>query len=647
MRGWFARLPVHRKLVVMAWAVSTAAVAAAVIGLVVLDVQRYRNSAVEDTRALAQVLAENTAAAVVFGDQAIATDTLASVRVRPVVGLACVYDANGALVARYARTPGVGCPDVPADLRTWRAVAVSVPIRHEDRRVGTVYVRRGLSDLTARVTVTAAAGAVMLVVAGILALALAERLQRTISRPIGLLASAARAIGQEKAYTLPKIEAPPDEIGDLVKAFEDMMTRLGEANADILDSNAALRRENEERGRVEDALRREIEERRRVEAERENLLEREREASRLKDEFLAAVSHELRTPLNAILGWTQILSSTPPSEKTLAKATESLARNALAQNRVVEDLIDVSRIVTGKLRLTIEPVDLRSVVEAAADVVGPAARAKHLRLDVSLPPEPCVIEGDYDRLRQVLWNLLSNAIKFTASGGAVQVTLTCDAEACTIAVRDTGVGIAPSFLAHVFERFRQADGSMTREHGGLGIGLAIVKDLVDMHGGTVTATSAGPGTGATFEVRLPRFVAHADEIPASTPDLPRLDGIRAMALDENPDFLDKVTSALTNAGASVRIASSGAELVERWPREKPDVLVCDLGMAQLDGFEILDRVRVIDRDMGRAETPALAVVADASDSGEKASEAGFEAQIARPVDPPAIVRAVAALVDRA
>jgi signal transduction histidine kinase len=492
MRGWFARQPIHRKLVVMAWAVSTASVAAAIVGLVVLDVQRYRNSAVEDTRALARVLAENTAAAVVFGDQAIATDTLASVRVRPVVLLACVYDADGTLLAGYARDSGVECPAVPADSRTWRAVAAAVPIVHEDRRVGTVYVRRGLSDLTARVTVTAAAGIIMLLVAGILALALAERLQRTISRPISTLASAARAIGQEKNYSLPTIEAPPDEIGDLVRAFEGMMTRLGNANADLLESNAALRREIEERGRIE--------------AEREKLLVREREASRLKDEFLASVSHELRTPLNAILGWTQILSSTPPSEKTLAKATASLARNALAQNRVIEDLIDVSRIVTGKLRLTIEPVDLRAVVEAAIDVVGPAARAKHLRLDVTMPPEPCVIQGDYDRLRQVLWNLLSNAIKFTPAGGSVHVTLASGAETCTIEVTDTGVGIPASFLPHVFERFRQADGSMTREYGGLGIGLAIVKELVDMHGGAVTARSAGSGTGATFEVRLPHFV---------------------------------------------------------------------------------------------------------------------------------------------
>jgi signal transduction histidine kinase/CheY-like chemotaxis protein len=634
MRDWFARQPVHRKLVIMAWAVSTAAVAAAIIGLVVLDVQRYRNAAVADTRALARVLAENTAAAAVFGDQAIATDTLASVRVRPAVLLACVYEADGTLLARYARESGVACPAVPADSRTWRAVAAAVPITHGDRRVGTVYVRRGLSDLTARITVTAAAGLIMLLVAGILALALAERLQRTISRPIAALAAAARAIGQEKNYSLPKIEAPPDEIGDLVRAFEGMMTRLGTANADILESNAALRREIEERGRIE--------------AERENLLVREREASRLKDEFLASVSHELRTPLNAILGWTQILSSTPPSEKTLAKATASLARNALAQNRVIEDLIDVSRIVTGKLRLTIEPVDLRSVVEAAVDVVGPAARARHLRLDVTMPAEPCVIEGDYDRLRQVLWNLLSNAIKFTASGGSVQVTLASGAEACTIEVTDTGVGIPPSFLPHVFERFRQADGSMTREHGGLGIGLAIVKELVDMHGGSVTARSAGTGMGATFEVRLPHFVERGERGEAAAPlDVPRLDGIRAMALDEDPDSRDKVTSALTGAGASVRIASSGAELVERWAREKPDVLICDIGMAQMDGFEILDRVRRIDRELGREETPAVAVVADGSEaSGERAREAGFEAQIARPLDRPAIVRVIASIVEK-
>jgi len=302
-------------------------------------------------------------------------------------------------------------------------------------------------------------------------------MQQLISRPIVALAGAARAIGRDR-FELPEISAPPDETGELVRSFRDMVQRLASANA-----------------------------------ERDDLLRRERQASRLKDEFLAALSHELRTPLNAILGWTQILEATDPDPQMVAKAVASVSRNARAQSRVIEDLLDVSRIVTGKMQLSLAAVDVRATLQAAVDVIAPAASAKRIRVDVAVPPVPCIVQADPDRLRQVLWNLLSNAVKFTDAGGTVAASVVEGEREFSIAIADTGIGISAEFLPFVFERFRQADGSPTREHGGLGLGLAIVKDVVELHSGTVRAGSDGPGRGATFIVVLPRLVGAPEAAP--------------------------------------------------------------------------------------------------------------------------------------
>ena len=395
--------------------------------------------------------------------------------------------------------------------------------------VGTVFVERTLSDLGSTVLITAAAGVLALLFAGVMALVLAERLQGVISRPIVELAHAARAIGRDARYEMPPIPAAADETGELVHAFGDMVEKL-------VSSNKALQAE--------------VEERRRMQAEREGLLAREREASRLKDEFLAAVSHELRTPLNAILGWTQILESTTPDDKTIAKAVASLSRNAQAQNRVIQDLLDVSKIITGKLQLDLQAVDLRSVVESSMEVIAPIATAKHIHLDADLPKVACMVHADYDRSRQIVWNLLSNAVKFTPSGGSVTLRLSIAPESYAIAVSDTGIGIPAAFLPHVFERFRQADGTTTREHGGLGLGLAIVKELTELQGGSVAVTSAGRDAGATFTVTFPQLTRATRTMAAGGRLDPRvrIDGISVLAVDDNPDALEIVTVALDRRG---------------------------------------------------------------------------------------------------
>ncbi|MBA2303705.1 MAG: HAMP domain-containing protein [Acidobacteria bacterium] len=396
---------------------------------------------------------------------------------------ACLYLPDGTLFASFARNPELACPRSRATAVHWTVIIGNAPVMSQGRDVGIVVVERDLAELQERIIVTALIAGGMLLVAGTVAAWLAHRLTRRVSTPITKLAMAAGNIGHEGQDRQPLLEiaAPPDEVGQLVDAFRAMVGRLLESN---------------------ETLRNEIEERRKVETEREALLERERHTSRLKDEFLAAVSHELRTPLNAILGWVQMLGATELDAETTAKAIASIGRNARAQTRVIEDLVDVSRIVTGKLHLRMEPVDLRGVVDGALEVIRPVAVAKRITVDVQVPDEICLVNGDQDRLRQVIWNLLSNAVKFTPAEGRVSVALRSVGGLYEIAVADTGLGIKPEFLPYVFDRFRQGDGSMTREHGGLGLGLSIVKELTEVHGGTVAVTSEGEGQGATFFVLL-------------------------------------------------------------------------------------------------------------------------------------------------
>ena len=474
----------------------------------------------------------------------------------------------------------------------------------------------------------------MLLMAAVFAFGVAQWLQHAISRPITELVEAARAVGRDERYDVPGISASPDEVGELVHAFDEMVAR-------VRDANAELRRSNE-------ALLHEIAQRERVQVEREQLLVREREASRLKDEFLAAVSHELRTPLNAILGWAQILASSRPSEQTLTKAVASLARNADAQKRVIEDLIDVSRIATGKLRLDFATVDLREVCDAALDAIRPVAGAKHVHIDAAaMPNSPCLVHGDGNRLQQVIWNLLSNAVKFTPAHGAVHVTITARGGTYSLAVSDTGIGIPPEFLPHVFERFRQADGSTTREHGGLGLGLAIVKELTDFHGGSVTAASRGLGHGARFTVTLPQLVASNTATARDTHRVTRaradLTGLRIMAVDDSPDTLDVIASALRASGAEIRIARSGDEALDAWARERCDVLLCDIAMPYMDGFAVLAGIRELDAT-SHIVTPAIAISAYAShDSRAACLQAGFQQHLAKPFDVGELTRVIASL----
>src|SRR5438105_379111 len=377
-------------------------------------------------------------------------------------------------------------------------------------------------------------------------------------------------------------------------------------------------------------------------------------ANRLKDEFLATLSHELRTPLNAILGYTRLLQSGMMPSERQSQALATVARNASSLTRIVEDILDVSRIISGKIRLTIQPVDVGEVVKNAVETVTPAADAKQIRVQPIVDPRAGPISGDPDRLQQVVWNLVSNAVKFTPKHGVVQVRVERINSHVEIVVSDTGIGIAPDFLPHIFERFRQADSGTTREHGGIGLGLAIVRHLVELHGGTIHVASGGKNKGSTFRVRLPLMVVHTEQAPerrahaagsapAAAAPLTRLDGVRVVAVDDDADARMLVTETLEAVGATVATADWMAHALEVLAATRPDVLLADIGMVASDGFELIRRVRSSD-DARVRDVPAAAVAAYArAEDRMKALQAGFQLHLAKPVDPAELIIAVAAL----
>ena len=385
----------------------------------------------------------------------------------------------------------------------------------------------------------------------------------------------------------------------------------------------------------------------RVEAERLN---------QLKDEFLSTVSHELRTPLNAILGWSQLLAQKGPiGEEMLSKGLQTIERNARAQAQLIDDLLDMSRILSGKVRLDLQPVWPGEFVGTVVESLRPTALAKRIRLDADLDPEAGPVLADTGRMQQVLWNLVSNAIKFTQAGGEVQVSLWREGEQVAVRVRDTGAGIRSDFLPYVFDRFRQADTSTTRQHGGLGLGLSIVRQLVELHGGTVGVDSAGEGQGATFTVRLPLQPALPDwscapdaapgEAQAAPAALPDLSGMTILALDDDPDSLEVVRTILQGSGAEVIAAGTPPEALRLLQERRPQVLISDIGMPDMDGFELIRRVRAL-ADTQLCMMPALALSAFArKEDRERAFACGFTDYVVKPVTPALLVEAVAALRD--
>ena len=431
-----------------------------------------------------------------------------------------------------------------------------------------------------------------------------------------------------------KREALTRQTQALLHAQEELEQRVRARTRELAEAN--------------DSLRAEVEERKRIEADRLALLQSEQNArahaetmNRMKDEFLATLSHELRTPLNAILGWSHLLTSGKSDGAMVERAISVIRNNAMAQSQLIEDILDVSRIIGGKLRLNLGPVQLRHVIEAALDSVSPAAQAKAIHIERQIDDVE-TISGDSDRLQQVVWNLLSNAVKFTSREGRVTVRLFRRDQDIVLSVEDTGIGISPDFLPYVFDRFTQADGTATRRHGGLGLGMAIVRHLAELHGGTVRADSAGENKGATFTLVLPMWVDverstqiapdySARQADVQPDDLPRLDGVTVLVVDDDPDSRNFVCQLLEDQGSSVSRASSTPEAFDRFLRVKPDVLVSDIAMPGEDGYALIRRVRTLsDREGGN--TPAVAVTAYVRNQDEDAAiAAGYDRHIRKPV----------------
>jgi len=377
-------------------------------------------------------------------------------------------------------------------------------------------------------------------------------------------------------------------------------------------------------------------------------------ASRAKDQFLSTLSHELRTPLNAVNGWATILQRGDLDAEQTRRALQIILRNVTAQVRLIDDLLDVSRIEAGKIRLTVQPVDLRLVIEEAMDGIRPAAAAKNIRLQSVLASPVGPVSGDPDRLQQVVWNLLSNAVKFTPKGGRVQVQLQRVNSQVAITVSDTGMGIGAELLPHIFERFRQGDSSSTRPHGGLGLGLALVRSLAELHGGTVFAESAGEGRGATFEVRLPLMLARPGTETAraalvqssSLSPGPSLAGIRVLVVDDDPTAVELNRKILTGVGGEVRVCAGGAEALAMLRQWRPDVLTSDIEMPGMDGYSLVRQVRALEPSQG-GKTPAIALSAySRPEDRVRSLMAGFNFHVSKPVDPSELVTIVASLAGR-
>lgn len=413
---------------------------------------------------------------------------------------------------------------------------------------------------------------------------------------------------------------------------------------------------------------RDISERKRMELERERLLataqaaQKEAEhANRLKDEFLATASHELRTPLTAVVGWSRMLRTGKLDAENSARALEAIERNATLQTKLIDDLLDVSRIITGKLILDRRAIEMAHVLSDAVNTVRPAADAKNITIVTSFDAETGPVLGDANRLQQVVWNLLSNAVKFTPKNGRIEVGLQRVNSQAEISVRDSGEGISSEFLPYVFDRFRQGDGKTTRLHSGLGLGLAIVRHLVELHGGTVNAHSDGPGLGATFKVRLPvlsinsvlgkkgaRDLTNArgtDGLSIECP--PRLDGVRVLIVDDDSDTRQMLNAVLSECQAEVIIAASAAQAIVEIERRKPDVLVSDLGMPEQDGYELIKKVRGMESADHTARIPALALTAYAkAEDRVRALASGYQVHLSKPVEPAEFVLVVANLAGR-
>jgi PAS domain S-box-containing protein len=736
---WFERLPIHRKLVASALLITAVALTVAMLGLSVLDIWRYRVNATEDARALASIVAENTAAAVMFNQADAAQEILQSVRVRDVVTRVCVYSSNARLFAGFALTATACPPSVPAP-DVWSGVSGSAPITRNARTYGTVIVERSLSDLQQRLWLTSVAGVAMFAVAALAAYLLARRVNTVISRPIGELAQAVQRFGDTSDTALPAIRTAPDELGDLVRAFGEMTTRVRSSSEALRRSNEALRREKTER---EAALVRQVESERRFKTladgspvllwvnglegcefvnrayldfigldsdaevrgfdwsrfvhpqdrdryiegyldafrsrsafraefrfrradgewrwmrseatpriehdefvgyvgasvditERRRAEEALREADHRKDAFLAILAHELRNPLAPIRTGLELLKAGSDQPGAIKRVQPVLERQVAHMVRLIDDLLDVSRITSGKIQLQRQPTVLMELINGAIDANRAAIDSAGLTLSVKVPDAPCFLDVDPTRFVQVLSNLLHNSTKFTDRGGHVEVIASVDdivaSPRLTLTIRDSGAGIAAETLPRVFDFFVQGE-AHERGTSGLGIGLGLAKQLIEMHGGTIAAHSDGIGCGSSFTIRMP--VLTWDSVSTSPdvdrPQPPSCVNRRVLIIDDNVDAADMLAALVVVLGGEAATAYDGRDGLRCAADFRPDVILLDIGMPDMDGYETCRRLRA-QPDGHVAYIVAVTGWGQPHDR-ERALAEGFDAHLTKPADP--------------
>jgi len=624
------------KIALAVTATSGLAVVTVAVLLAIADHADLRRETVATVRSQAAMVSLNSGIALIFQDRTHGQEVLEALRGAPEVAAAALFDGQGDLFASYQR-PNAPAP-VPALAPVGRReegrwLHLATPVIEQGERQGQLQIVYDLASVQRRLRANVGLAVLVAVLAMVLAYLVARRIQRGLAAPIDELVRVTTGVSETRDYSLRAERLGDDELGQLTTAFNQMLARIEQQESELQASHA-------ERGAL-------------LESERAARAEAER-ASRMKDEFVATLSHELRTPLTPILGWVEILRESGPADDQTRRALDVIDRNVRLQTQLIDDLLDMSRIVSGKVRLEVRPLQLVEVIEAAIATVRPAAEARQIRLRTVSDPQAGLVRGDPDRLQQVVWNLLSNAIKFTGRGGLVEVRLEQEDSQVEIAVSDSGQGIAPEFLPHVFDRFRQADSSTTRRHGGLGLGLAIVRQLVELHGGRVRAESPGANLGSTFTVTLPALADPAE--PPPTPSarpaavavagrrdgLPSLDGVEVLVVDDEADARDLLTRILEHSGASVLLASSAAEALQILRSSRPDVLVSDIGMPDADGYELIRSVRRLGN--GGSDLPAIALTAFArAEDRVRALDAGYQMHIPKPVAPGALVTAVARL----
>ena len=595
------RLSIRQKLTAMLMIASAVVLLLAGAAFVIWDFFHYRADMQADLVTEAQLVLENTAAAVTFLDPDAAGETLEMLEIHPHAQVACLYLPSGQLFAsRVFRDPSDFCPAgvAPGMQITDERMFVTEQLLRGRGRGALLMIGIDLDGHRARIRTQAIAVGTILVTGMLVSFLLSTFLRGIVEKPIARLASTAREIADRGDYSIRAAKPSSDEVGVLVQAFNQM-----------LDEIQASQRE------------------------RADALDREQQANRLKDEFLATLSHELRTPLNAIVGWVHLLRRGQLPAEEQQHALERIDRNAHAQARLVQDLLDVSRITSGKLLLDIKEMDLGTVALNALDACRPAAEARQVRLVTDFNGTYPTM-GDPDRLQQVLWNLISNAVRFTPANGTVTVTISRADQTDTIEVRDTGAGIEAQFIPFMFEPFRQADAASTRAHGGLGLGLTIVRRLTELHGGTVAVNSEGAGKGATLTVKLPvRQPASAQPAPpGSRPRVTSLTGATVLLVDDDPDTLMLLDSTLRLAGAKPISVASVAEALRRSDGVALDAMVSDIAMPGQDGYTLMTLLK--DRLGPAMPTTTVALTAYAARADrERALAAGFREHLSKPLNP--------------